>query len=196
MGLFTWVWCPTTLRQQRKTWTPSWGWTSKGPCCFDWHAKTQSFIPMTLSRERRSTTNTRSVTHVFFLNVFSFFSCNHRWFEEKQKKNPKGFSGGPPISKQSTWKEKEWFTTMLRTLKDEIIERKVMMCGNVEETRGYMHCSTGPIKSEIFVSWRILCLCSLSGHLETEKNLDLRLEKGGMKIIYLLLATYYCLLLT
>ncbi|KAG7215561.1 hypothetical protein INR49_022145 [Caranx melampygus] len=36
------------------------GWTSRGQCCFDWHAKTQSYTPMTLSRERRSTTNTRS----------------------------------------------------------------------------------------------------------------------------------------
>lgn len=85
-GLFIWLHCPSPVRHRRKTWTPSWAWTWRGPCCFAWHAETQSFTPTTLSRERRSTTNTRSVRCVLVfllvLNVLSGFwhsSYNSPW---------------------------------------------------------------------------------------------------------------------
>lgn len=49
----------TPVRRQRKTWTPSWGWTWRGPCWSAWHAETRSFTPPSPRNERRSTTNTR-----------------------------------------------------------------------------------------------------------------------------------------
>lgn len=65
--LSVWPQCPTPFRHQEKTSTPSWGWIWRGPCCFSYHAKTQSCTPTTPSGERRFMKNTRSVRCVLVL---------------------------------------------------------------------------------------------------------------------------------